>query len=144
MRLEEAIRAKLLTFDAVTAITRVIRPDELLQSDVKDDALAIIIAVDSEEYDNDVDGTCNLVSANVTISAVGRKKTRARDLSDAIKNNGTDPGTGLAPCTVSTGDFPFQSVLISRSIGYVPNLDGSDSGLWSVDSNYTFTFPQST
>lgn len=144
MTIEEAIRAKLLTMSAVTAITSTIRADELMQSDVKPGEAAILISVDNIHYENTLDGKCNMAEARITVSSVSGKRSQARALGEAIRTNGTNPGTGLAGCTVTTGDLPFQLMLMDDSIGYVANGDGSDSGLHSMDSEYFATFNETT
>lgn len=142
MTIEEAIRAKLLTMSAVTAITSTIRPDELSQKDVAPGQAAIIISVEDEEFDNDLSGTTNLVAARVIVSTVSGKRSMARSLAEAVRANGTNPGTGLAGCTVTTGSLLFQAMLEKRSAGFVANDDGSESGYYSVDSVYYCTFTQ--
>lgn len=145
MTIEEAIVATLQTFSAVTALTSTIRPDEFMLTDLKQDggdAAGILISVEEEDFDNTVDGETDMVQAIVSINAISKSKSRARALSEAIRLNGTNPGTGLAGIKVTTGDLPFDAMLQRRVTGYVPNDDGSDSGYRSVDSKYFVTFYQ--
>lgn len=146
MTIEEAVTAQLLTMAAVTAISSTIRPDELLEEDLPrgDGAAAILIHGLEEHFENTVDGKCSLVSAMLTISALCRNKARARSLSEAIRTNGTDPGTGLAGANVTTGDLPFMAMLEDRSAGMVRDQDGGDTGIHSVDSVYYLTFTETT
>lgn len=146
MTIEEAVAAQLLTMSAVTAITSTIRPDDMLMSDLPrgDGAAAVLIGDLQEHFENDIDGTCSLVAARLTIAAVCRNKARARALSEAIRTNGTDPGTGLAGANVTTGDLPFMAMLEERSAGMVWDQDGGDTGIHSVDSVYYLTFNETT
>lgn len=139
MTLGEAIRAKLLTLGAVTAITSTIRPDELMQGDRLP---AIIISVDEEEPQNDLDGHGGLVDATVTISAIDSNPTRARLLAEAIRINGTNPGTGLAGFSGTAGSLEIDAILNRKSSGFVPLGDGSEDGYFSVDSIYTVWYSE--
>lgn len=137
MTLEEALRTYLLTLSTVTAITTTIRPDELAEADTLP---AILIELEEELDENDLDGHGGLIYATVIISAISNTKSQARALSEAIKLNGTNPGTGLAGYSGLAGSLKIDAVHNSRSSGYVPEEDGTDSGLHSVDSIYSISF----
>lgn len=145
MEIEEALVTRLLAQTAVTALTSTIRPDQLNQTDhptSPDDTIpGIIISVDDETFDDqNIEGTTDLVTARITISAISGKKRIARQLARAIAKNGTDPGTGLQGCKVRNGTVDFDAMLEKRMSGYIPNADGSDSGLYSVDSVFTVKY----
>lgn len=141
MQIEDAIVAKLLTLTAVTAITTTIRPDQLAQTDNPKTTPGIIVSVDEETFDDqNIGGTADVVTAMVAISAISASKTRARLLAEAIRSNGTNPGTGLQGCRVRNGTVDFDMMLEKRSSGYVPNMDGSDSGLFAVESVFTVKY----
>lgn len=146
MTIEEAVRATILTFSAVTAITTTVRADELLQSDIppRSGDLAILIGGVKENFKNFIDGTCDLVAVTMIVSAVGRNKADARALSEAIRINGTDPGTGLAGIRVTTGDLPFMAMLEERTHDLVYDQDGSETGLHTWDSIYVVTYHETT
>ena len=139
MTIEEAIRQKLLSMDAVTAITTTFRPIELMQTDR---GPTISIHVFEKNYTNDISGRCSLVDVRAVVSASSGNKAQAEALAEAIRVNGTDPGTGLAGCTVTTGGLPFQAMLIKDELEYVANQDGSNSGRYMVDSIYVLTFEE--
>lgn len=146
MTIEEAIRTQLLAQSAVTAITTTIRADELLQTDIpaRSGALAILIGGVKEKFNNFIDGTCDLVEVTVIVSALGRNKAAARALSEAIRTNGTNPGTGLAGIRVTTGDLPFMARLEERSHDLVLDEDGGETGIHTWDSVYTATYHETT
>lgn len=144
--IEEAIRAYLLTLSAVTAITSTIRPNELIQSDIPPNSTdsAILLVVLKETFSNTLDGTCSLVAANVLVRAINRKLSTTRTLAEAIRVNGTNPGTGMAGANVTTGDLPFMAMLEEREVDVVRDQDGSDTGMWSTDSLFYLTFNETT
>lgn len=134
MKIEEAIRLMLLDLDAVTALTATIRPHELIQSDRLP---AIIVTVESRKPQNDLSGKGGLVNAMVYVSAMSSRESLAVDISEAVRVNGTDPGTGLAGFTGTAGTLPIKSaMLIDRPIKYYAYEDGKDGGFFSCDSIY--------
>ena len=139
--IEEGLRSFLLTLDAVTALTTTIRPDELATGDTLP---AITITVETEEPQNSLDGLGGLVNATITISSLSETKAEARAIAEAIRINGTNPGTGLAGYTGLAGTFTIDAYLIDRSSGYVAEEDGSDTGLYAVDSTYNIWFAETT
>ena len=142
--IEDALRAQLLTLTAVTALTTTIRTDTLAQQDALAGP-AVLIAVDEETPENTLDGLGGLVEAKITISAVSSQRSQARALAEAIRTNGTTPGTGLAGFTGTTaGMFIDAAILERRQSGYIPEEDGSDSGLYSVDSHYLIQYTETT
>jgi hypothetical protein len=140
MNIEEAVRAKLLTMAAVTAVTSVIRADRLEQTDT----LPAIVLTVKEDFENELSGTCALASATVNVVSLSRNRPQARDLAEAIRTNSTDPGTGLAGCDVTTGDLPFEAMLVSRQTGYDDPADNSEKGYYWVDSTYICRFTETT
>ncbi|MFA7121890.1 MAG: hypothetical protein WC277_10470, partial [Bacilli bacterium] len=103
--MEDAIRRKLLTLSAVTAITgtgdsALIRPDRLHATDTLTATnAAVIVEVDDEEHLNDLEGKSRRRMSSVTLRCRSRQKARARVLAEAIRVNGMNPGTGLAGAT---------------------------------------------
>lgn len=142
-KIEDAIRTYLLTRSAVTAITSVIRPDQLEIGDVsKTSPYAVVISVDGEKPCNFLSGRHDLTYSTVTVTALSKKKSQSRELAKAIKDNGTNPGTGLAGATVTTGDIPFDAVLESMEADFYPYDDGSPDGTHAVISTYTVSYRQ--
>lgn len=144
MKIEEAIKAQLVTYAAITAAgcpVGSIRADELMQTDASP---GITIEVVEETFDNDISGTTSLAGAKVIVSASSGNKAQARAIADAIQTNGTDPGTGLAGCTVLTGALPFQAMLPRRTFDRIPIPNGGNTSRYIVDSLYTLTFNQTT
>lgn len=140
MTIEAAIRAWLLTRDAVTALTSLIRVDVLAQTDDVRKTPGIIISVEEESPCNTLDGSGGLVFSTISVTAVCGNEARARQTAKAIQKNGTDPGTGLDGCNVTTGELPFDAQREQSTAGYWPNEDGSDSGIFAVVSKYTVSF----
>jgi hypothetical protein len=136
MTIEEAIRAYLKTLTAVAAITDVIRVDRLVMKEARDGAAAIVIGIDQELFDNTTAGVCEQVEAKITIGCVSEDEAVARQLALAVRKNGTDPGTGLAGCQVTSGSLPFQAMLERRWVSGVPLPDGRDSGLFCAYADY--------
>lgn len=144
--IEETLVAFLKTLDAVTAIVGTgddakIRPDRLEEFD---DRPAIKMEIDDEDPQNDLIGIGGLVYADVSIFSSARTKTAARALAEAIRINGTDPGTGLAGVKTTVGGVKFDAVLESTQMDYMPLADGSARGNWSINSLYVVSFTETT
>lgn len=141
MTLSQSIRDVLVTFSAVTALVpaKYIRPDERMQTDPSP---GITIEVVKKLYDNDLSGQTTLVGGTFLISSCSGKKIEAEAIAEAVRSNGTVPGTGLAGCSITTGDLPFQAMLTQDTYDYMPIKDGSNTGWFLVDSLYSFTCNQ--
>ncbi len=143
MNIEEAIIARLESQTAVTALTTAIRPYKLRQTDKpENDATPVIVfSIDEEMFDDqNIGGTTDLVTATVTVSAWSGKLKIARQLASTIRNNGTDPGSGMQGCRVRNGTVDWDAMLEKRNVGVVLNEDGTDTGLYSVDSVFTVKY----
>lgn len=139
MALEATLRTFLKTLGTVTAIVGTgddarIRPDRLEETDTLP---AIIIEVDSEDPENSIDGKGGLVYADVNIQCRAFEKEDARALAEAVRVNGTDPGTGMA----GTSQDDFHAVLESTSAAlFIPEDAASQNGYFVVDCLYTVSF----
>lgn len=116
LRLEEEIRTALLTMSAVTALVGTgadahIRPDVPDAKDPRDGEL-ILVEVDNEPSENTLDGCSGWVQSDVTLVCRAPTKEKARALAEAVCDNGTSPGTGMAG--YSDGQS-WSSVLVNRS-----------------------------
>lgn len=147
MSVEDAIRRKLLTLSAVTAITgtgdsAMIRPDRLHATDTLTATnAAVIVEVDDEEHLNALDGKSRRRMSSVTLRCRSRQKARARVLAEAIRVNGTNPGTGLAGATWtdSTDGLTYAAWLEDTNSSFTPDVDGSDQGFYDVFCDYGIT-----
>jgi hypothetical protein len=148
--IEEALRAFLVTLDAVTALTAVgttgdyrIRPDRLEEDDDERQE-HVIIEVDQERPQNDLSGKGGLVYADVTLRCRGPTKKRARALAEAVRVNGTDPGTGLAGYEGAAGELAIGAVLEDQQASESPAGDGSDRRTYDVFCSYEISFSEAT
>lgn len=143
MTIQEAVRAWLLTRTAVTAITSTIRVDALDQRDKPDVTECILMTVDRKVcVAQNTDGKGDLVQATMTISSISGGRDESEALAEAIRINGTNPGTGLMGCQVRSGGLNFDAMWESDDLGYIEDIDGKASGLFSVDSQYTVFYYQ--
>lgn len=139
MALEATLRTFLKTLDTVTAIVGTgddarIRPDRLEETDTLP---AIIIEVDDEDPENSLDGLGGLVYADVNIQCRAFEKEDARALAEAVRVNGTDPGTGMA----GTSQDGFHAVLENTSASlFIPEDAASQKGYFVVNCLYTVSF----
>ncbi len=147
MSVEDAIRRKLLTLSAVTTITgtgdaALIRPDRLHATDRPGaTSAAVIIEIDGEEHLNDLEGKSRRRMSTVTLRCRSRQRTLARALAEAIRVNGTTPGTGLAGArwTDSTDGLAYDAWLDDTNSSFTPDDDGSDEGWYDVYCSYGVT-----
>ncbi|KKK83024.1 hypothetical protein LCGC14_2797550 [marine sediment metagenome] len=144
---EESIRALLLTLSTVTdkvgtGTAARIRPDRLYQADDKTLA-AVIVEVDDEEKLNTLDGLGGRVMASVNLKCRARSsKAASRALAEAVRVNGTDPGTGLAGYTGTVGGMAIDAWLEDMQTSFVKDDDGSDNGFYDTDCAYMITFTE--
>ena len=146
MSLEGDIRTALLAMNAVTAIvgpgnTARIRPYQLDDRDDKTDE-HIIVEVDFREPKNDITGIGGLTFADVNISCRAMTPTLANALADAVKRNGTNPGTGLAGYGGS--GTAFDSWLEDEVSGKTLWDDGSQRSWYTVEQSYRMCFTEAT
>jgi hypothetical protein len=139
VNLSQAIQDALLTMDAVTAL-------------VGDDPLSarmwanwervnaypcIIVEIDREDPQNDLQGRGGLVVAEVTITCRAETCVGAVALREAVKLNGTDPGTGLAGYS---GDF--DAVLDGTASAAAPKGDGSTAHWYDQVMSFTVLYQE--
>lgn len=146
MSVEADLRTYLLTLGTVTALVGTgasarIRPDRLQQSDDEKQP-AIIIEVDDEVPLNTLDGKGGRRYADVTLRCRARQKQQSRALSEAVRLNGTDPGTGLAGYSGTMGSGTYDAWLDDEQTSFTPDLEGGDQGYYEVFSNYKITFAE--
>lgn len=145
-QVEELLRTLLLTFTPVTALTGTggaarIRPDRLHQSD-DPDLPAIIMQVDAETPTNRLDGLGGRRFIDVTLVCRARTKAAARTLAEAVRLNGTDPGTGLGGFKGTVSGTLLDAWLEDRTLAFNPKREGSDEGTYDLFENYVVSFAE--
>jgi len=133
MSLEGDIRTALLAMDAVTALTGSAARSARIRSYVLetiDDRTEehIIIEVDGKPRDNMLGGDGALVLADVNLSCRALTRTKANALAEAVKINGTDPGTGFA--WYGGSGTAFHCWLDSEVPSRIGWQDGSKERVW--------------
>lgn len=140
--IEDAVRAFLLTRTAVVYLLGThseagdpsIRPDRLHQ---KDRLPGIAIVVEEEDHLNDLSGKGGLVQATLIVSCLATTRRASRQLAEAVRTNGTDPGTGLAGYRGAAGSISeIHAQLNNSQTNYVPLKVDSDEGIYSTDATY--------
>ncbi len=141
--LEQAVRAMLLSFDAVTDLVgQTIRPDIL---DRADNPPAILIQVEDEIIAEDIEGRGGLVTATVTIEVLHYTRLGSRQLEQAIRTNGTDPGTGLQGYVGLVGQFDVRgSSLARRKPFFVERQTDEDRDWYGIACQYTIDYQEIT
>ncbi len=92
-------------------------------------AAHIIVEVDNDRSLNDITGKGGMRIGNVNLICRSASRVGADALAEAVRNNGTTPGTGLAGYTGSTFDSVWEDVSAGRS----PKGDASAG--WWYDAN---------
>lgn len=123
----------LKSLDAVTAIVGAgdaarIRPDGFQKRDGEIGRAAILIEVDRQEHLNDLQGRGGLVVGEVTITCRAATRAASDALAEAVRTNGTDPGTGLAGYASTLLDLVVEDHVKS----WVPKGDGSEDGWYDT------------
>ena len=143
---ETLLRRALLTMDAVTTIVGTganakIRADHV---DPDDKPPYIIIEVDQDVPDTDLDGIGGLVHSDVNLVCRAATSEAAWTLSEAVRTNGTDPGTGLAGYTGTVEGDASDCILEQRARASVPRKDGSNRRWYDVNMTLTAIHAENT
>jgi len=128
MRIETAIIQKLETLGALTALVGSrISVDDIEQDDELPAVVVIVADETPQDGELDLDGQNDLWQADVDIEVYARSRTEARAVEAAIRDNGTDPGTGLNGFSgsVSEGSFKAAHIGSEASMEAPQNEEGS-------------------
>jgi len=137
----ESLIAALKTFSAVTDLVgsgNDARIYAWLKQDVTiPDNGTIIVELDSTDHSNDLLGQGGLEYHDVNILCRAPTPAAATVLAEAIRVNGTDPGTGLAGYSATPIDTLIDATLTDTT-GPTPaaRLDGSANGLFDVNMTW--------
>jgi len=135
MSIEGDIRTALLAMDAVAefngsaaADTMVIRYEYLEEDDEATDP-HIVLDIDSDTPQNNLMGVGGLRYVDLTVTCRAMTMATSKALAEAVRINGTDPGTGLAG--YGTASTAFQAVLESEVRTTEP-FDDNSGRMWRV------------
>lgn len=139
----ESIRAALLTLSAVTDLVGTggaarIRPWYAQQDTIPANGSIIIETQGVRDHSNSLDGLGGREYHDVNILCRAPDKDDCRALAEAVRLNGTDPGTGLAGITITPIDVEIDCVLETET-GPFPILkqDGTTNVWWDVELRFT-------
>jgi len=144
--IETILRRALLTLDTVTALVGTgtaakIRADH---PDPDDKPPYIIIEVDEDVPANDLDGIGGLLHSDVNLVCRAATSDAAWALSEAVRLNGTDPGTGLAGYTGTVSGDALDCILEQRARASTPRNDGSKKRWYDVNMTITAIHGETT
>jgi len=144
--IEDELCAALLDMSAVSALTGTgdgarIRPYRLHARDNRKEE-HIVIEVDSEDRENTLDGKGGLVLATVNVSCRAMTRSEVNTLAEAVRINGTNPGTGLAGYGGS--GTTFDSWLEDETPSMTPWGDGSERVWHTVEQGYMVQYTETT
>lgn len=139
MNIAEEIRAALAAMTAVTAIVgdgaaakiRFDRPDQA------DRPPLILIEIDDQTPENDLTGRADLVPFTATITCRDTSRSRARALAEAVRSNGTTPGSGLSGYSGT-----FDSWVEATDDATSPRDTGADEAYYDTMLTIGGTHPQ--
>ena len=148
MSIEEDIRTALLAMDAVAEFngsgsgdTIVIRPDYLEEDDTSTTP-HIVLDIDRDTPQNDISGVGGLRYVEVTITCRATTKADSKSLAEAVRVNGTNPGTGLAGYGGS--GTSFDAVLMDE-VRAVESFDDNSGRWWHVAvQSYVASYTETT
>lgn len=142
MSLESDLIAALRAMSAVTALVGSSAAARI-EPDVWGENVtypAILIEVDGETPANSLDGKGGLVFAEVTVTCRATTRIASRALAEAVRVNGTNPGTGLAGYVGSA----FHAWLDDAVTATVPYGEGSDQHYYDTVQTYTVAYTETT
>ena len=144
----ESIRAALAAMSAVadyngsgSADEMVIRFGYLEEDDTITDP-HIVIDIDSDTPQNDIEGHGGLRFADVTVTCRATTMNASKGLAEAVRVNGTNPGTGLAGYGGS--GTTFDAWLEDETRG-IEAYDDNSGRFWHVVvQSYTVCYSETT
>ena len=141
MALEDALYSVVSGLSAVQTLlgssNPIVRPFKFEEGDNLAVAGGILITPVNADHKDTLDERGGGVSAIVKIRSVAEKAKQARALSEAVRSNGTNPGTGLVDYSGTTSGFVVQAVTLNtEEYDFVPYGDDSDEGLFIFDYLY--------
>lgn len=140
--LENVLKDLITGLSAVAALTGTVRTDWAAQ---KDPLPFILIGVDRETPWNDLSGKGGLIKADVRIRCCAATRTLTRQMTDALRTNGTTPGTGLEGYSGTVDGVAIGELLWDHSeFDYVPYEDGTDNGYYVIDAVYQCDYAVAT
>lgn len=138
--LEDELRAALLAMSAVADIVGTRIYTDTFWSDTYP---AICFEVDSEDRENTLTGRggidTGMVFADVNVICRADTRAASRTLAEAVRVNGTTPGTGLAGYTGT-----FDAWLEDEQPAAVPKDDKSNAHWFDVNMSCTLSWEEAT
>lgn len=143
MSLHTQLLTLLKTLPAVTAIVGTgsnarIRCEGFQLRDGASGRAAILIEVDRQMHLNDLQGRGGLVVGEITITCRAATRAESDALAEAVRSNGTNPGTGLAGYASAALDLVVDDNVHS----WVPKGDGSEDGWYDTLITLTPIYPE--
>ena len=144
MALESILRTKLVSMSAVTDLVDPkltddprIRPDAF---DPNEDVPAVVVEVDDEEHLTSLVQSAGRVFAAVNIICRADERVVSRALAEAVKYNGTDPGTGLAGFSGTVDGTEIDCILESEATASTPKEKGSSERFYDTNLDFQISF----
>jgi Protein of unknown function (DUF3168) len=134
MIIEEELRTALVGMSAVTDIVGARVWDEWFRSTTLP---AVVFEFDNEDQENDLSGRGGLIHANVNIICRAETRRASRALSEAVRANGTSPGSGLAGYS-----GVFDAWLEDRQNAAVPKDDGGNTFWYDVNMSFVLSWSE--
>ena len=144
MSIEGDVRTALAAMAAVADYNGSAAADEMvirygyLEEDDEPTDPHIVIDIDTDTPQNDLDGTGGLRYADLTLTCRAMTMAHSKALAEAVRTNGTDPGTGMAG--YGTAATVFQAVLEDEVRSTEP-FDDNSGRMWHVTiQSYTVSY----
>ena len=146
MRIEEAIIARL---EALTGIGSLVEQvgERIFANDIDqgESLPAICVTVPDEglvsgEDGVDLSGQGTLFEADVEVICFARTLSEARNIAELVRDNNTNPGTGLNGFEGDAGAGEFFAVHTRSETGEEPPPSGEGSGRYYVAAGYYAQF----
>ena len=129
MNIEKELRDALVAMEAVTAIVSTRIWDEWFRTETTP---SIVFEFDTEDQENDLGGKGGKVIGDINVICRADTRAASRDLAEAVRLNGTDPGTGLAGYTSST----VNATLLGQQPVATPKSEGSNDHWYDTNMNF--------
>lgn len=148
MSIEESVRTALLAMTAVADFNGSGSGDEMvirygyLEEDDDTGDPHLVIDIDDDNPQNDLTGKGGLRFAILTVTCRATTMARSKALAEAVRVNGTNPGTGLAGYTGS--GTSFDAWLESEVRAVEPYDDNSGRWWHATIQTYNVCYTETT
>ena len=141
--IEQAVVTALQGMTAVTAITSQIRPMKFAFRDDINSGPGVLVFPEQEDMQVDLSGRGGAESMQMLVRCASLTMIQSRNLAEACRNNGTNPGTGLEAFSGTVAGMVIQMITIdTKTFDFIFFGTHTDEGYYVVDLHCTVDYSE--